>query len=134
MQPSAVVTIPADAASTLLPINPLDDTAIEATETVSVTLTKNAAFTLATRRRARVFIVSDELPTVSIVASDAEATEAGPTMATFSVFRNGSTLTALTVVYRVGHGHGGRRLHRLQKTRDHTDWRLRGFYRGDAGR
>ena len=68
---------------------------------MSVTLINNGAYTLGTPKRATVFIVSDEQPTVSIEASDAVATEVGPTTATFIVSRNGSTSAPLTVAYTV---------------------------------
>ncbi|MDP1993020.1 MAG: C39 family peptidase, partial [Syntrophales bacterium] len=41
-------------------------------------------------------------PTVTIVATDATATEAGPTTGAFTISRTGSTAAALTVYYTVG--------------------------------
>jgi hypothetical protein len=42
------------------------------------------------------------LPTVTVAATDAAATEAGPTTGTIAVTRTGSTTSALTVLYTVG--------------------------------
>jgi hypothetical protein len=76
----------------------------EGDETVVVTLSANAAYSIGSPSSATVTIQDDDcgtLPTVSIVATDAIATEAGPTTGTFTVSRTGSTAAALTVKYGV---------------------------------
>ena len=47
-------------------------------------------------------IASEDLPTVTVVATDAAAGETGPNMGVFTVTRTGPTTTALTVSYTVG--------------------------------
>lgn len=78
--------------SATITITPIDDTEPESDELVIVTLAGNSNYT----------IVSPSSATVTIVATDPTATEAGPTTGFFTVSRTGSTAAALTVSYTVG--------------------------------
>ena len=83
----------------------MDDAEIEADETVVATVAADAAYAVGTPASGTVTITSDDqqaLPVVSLVASDATATEAGPTGGAFTVSRSGETSAALTVTYTVG--------------------------------
>jgi hypothetical protein len=97
-------TIPAGAVSAPIVITPINDTLMEANERVVVALKANTAYTIGAPSTATVTIVSDEY--VSIAATDPGATEAGPTTATFTVSRTGSTAAPLTVAYTVAAGSG----------------------------
>jgi len=98
------VTIPKKSASAAVTVTPINDTLVESDETVVVTLSTNAAYTVGTPSSATVTITSDDiasLPTVTITANDATATEAGPTTGQFTVTRTGSTTSALAVYFAV---------------------------------
>jgi hypothetical protein len=94
------LTIPAGAASALIPVTPADDALMEGTETVVVTLAPQTAYTVGSPRSATVNIASNEV--VTVVATDPTATEAGRTTGTFTVRRTGSVMAPLTVFYTLG--------------------------------
>jgi hypothetical protein len=96
------VTIPGGASAATIDVTPIDDASVEANETVIVTLAAAAEYTIGNPAAATVTIVSDDvLPSVSIAATTANATEAGPSNGVFTVTRSGSTASALTVNYAV---------------------------------
>lgn len=96
------VTIPAGASSAPVTVTPVDNSTAEASETVIVTLAANAGvYTVGTPSSATVTIADDDMPVVSIVATDNIATETGATTGTFTVSRTGSTAAALTVNFTV---------------------------------
>jgi len=81
------VTIPKKSLSATITVTPVNDTLVESDETVVVTLSANAAYTVGSPSNATVTITSDDvatLPTVTITANDATATEAGPTTGQFT--------------------------------------------------
>ena len=98
------VQIPAGAAAATVTVTPINDTAVEADETVVVTLGASAGVHRGRggerdrddpeRRRGLP-------PTVTIAATDATATEAGTTTGQYTVTRTGATTAALTVNYTV---------------------------------
>ena len=99
----ASVTIPAGATTATITVMPVNDTMVEGDETVVVTLSTSAAYTVAAAGSATVTIVSDDvLPTVSIAATTGTATEAGPSAGMFTVTRTGSTAATLSVLFTVG--------------------------------
>jgi 2-C-methyl-D-erythritol 4-phosphate cytidylyltransferase len=99
----ASVAIPAGAASATITVTPVNDTLVEGNETVVVTLSPSAAYTVGSPGSATVTIVSDDVvPTVTVTATTATATEAGPTAGQFRVTRTGNTAAALTVNWSVG--------------------------------
>ena len=99
---SGSVAIPAGASSANITVTPIDDTIVEGNETVVLTLSANAAYTVGSPSSATVTIADNDspppLPTVTVVASDANASETGDT-GTFTVSRSGSTASSLTVFY-----------------------------------
>ena len=103
--PGIVTILPGDASVTLT-ITPIDDAAVEGDEGVLLTLTPDAAYTVGAPSTATVTITDDDFtPTVTIVATDATATEAGPTSGTFTFTRSGaggSINAALNVFFTVG--------------------------------
>lgn len=96
---SGSVTIAAGASTATIIVTPKDDKTIENSETVIATLVTNSYYTLGTIKSATVTITDNDKNTVTISASDAIATEAGPTTGGFTVTRTGSTTSALTVKY-----------------------------------
>jgi len=83
-------------------VTPVNDAEVESDETVIVTLGADAAYSVGTPGSATVTITSDDKPTVTISATDATATEAGPTAGQYTVTRTGATMSALTVNFSVG--------------------------------
>ena len=93
------VTFPIGASSALVTLTPIDDASFEGSETATLTLQAGAGYTVASPSAATVTIADDDLPQVSVTASDAAASEAGPDTGTYTVTRSGPTTAALTVVY-----------------------------------
>jgi glucose/arabinose dehydrogenase len=98
---SGSVTIPSGSASAVMTVTPVDDTVVERDETVTVTLSGGPGYSVGPSSTATVTMVSNDVPTLTIVATDATATEAGRTAATFTVRRTGTTTAALPVFYVV---------------------------------
>jgi hypothetical protein len=96
------VTIPAGQASATVTVTPVDDTTVEGSETVVLTLASNAAYTVGSPSSATVTIADNDvaLPTVTVSAPDANAAEPSDTGA-FSITRSGSTAAALTVTFSI---------------------------------
>ncbi len=97
---SGTITIPDGQASATITITPVDDSAIEPDETLVLTLSADAAYNVGSPAGGTVTIVSDDLDTVTLTATDASATEAGPTTGTFTVTRT-ATQGDLTVNYTI---------------------------------
>ena len=95
---SGSVTIPAGAASATVTVRPVDDANAEASETVDVTVLPDGAYTVGNPPSATVTIADNDRPVVTIVATDASASEAGDT-GTFTITRTGPTTAALRVTF-----------------------------------
>ena len=100
---SGSLVIQSGQSTATITVTPIDDTTVEGNETVIVTLSANAAYSVGTPSSATVTIVDDEppLPAVTIVATDPNAAEAGLDPGVFTVSRTGSTTASLTVNYIV---------------------------------
>lgn len=98
---SGSVTIPGGQASVMLVITPVDDADFEAPETVVVTVAANAAYVVGVPSQAAVTIADNDLPVVTIEATDANASEAGPDQGLFTIFRTGDTSAPLTIQFRI---------------------------------
>src|SRR5205814_1531203 len=96
------ITIPSGQASAAVTITPVDDAIVEGDETAIVTLTANAAYTVGSPSSATVTIADNDVPTVSVTATDAAASETGPDAGTFTFTRSGPTTSALVVLYSIG--------------------------------
>jgi len=97
---SGSVKIPAGAASATFKVTPINDTSLEADETVVATLSADSAYVIGSPSSATVTVVdNDQKPTVTISSPDATATEAGATAGSFKVTRTGSKSAPLTVLY-----------------------------------
>jgi hypothetical protein len=99
------VTIPVGQSSTTITVTPIDDSLVEGDEAVAIQLQANGAYALGTPSGATVIIADNDtppLPTVTVVATSPNASEAGPTAGVFTVSRTGSAASALTVFYALG--------------------------------
>lgn len=100
---SGTVTIPASATSAPITVSGIDDPTVELTETVTATLVDLAEYDLGSPTVATVNLQDNDNAVVQIAATDATATEAGPTTGTFTVTRvSGDNTAPLTVDYVVG--------------------------------
>lgn len=90
------VTIPANTASYVVTVSPINDTAYESTETVILAFEGNAAYVIGASSSATVSIIDNDKPTVTITASDASATEGGDSAAV-TISRGSAINTPLTV-------------------------------------
>jgi hypothetical protein len=100
---SGSVTIPAGAISATITITPIDDLLLEQAETVEALLVSGANYSIGTPSSATVTIADDDLPVVSIVASDSSAAESGPAPSAFTVTRSsGDPSLPVIVSYTVG--------------------------------
>ena len=96
------VSFAAGASTATLTVTPIQDTLIEANETILLTLAEGSGYALGSPASAMVTLTSDDVaPTVTVTASDNSATEAGLTTGRFTFSRTGSTAAALTVTYSV---------------------------------
>jgi len=96
------VTIPAGSTSAPVTITPIDDTEPEASETVVLTLSANAAYAIGSPNSGAVTIADNDRPTVVLQVIDGNAAEQNRDPAEFRVYRNGPTTSALTVYYTRG--------------------------------
>lgn len=96
------VSIPAGSASTTFTITPVNDTAIETTETIITTLSTNAAYLRdGTAQSVTSILNDDDMPVVTLTTTDANAAEAGSDKGVFLITRTGSTAAPLVVDYAV---------------------------------
>ena len=101
---SGSVTIPDGSASVNIPITAFDDGDIESQEAVTLTLT-SGAYDIGAADNATVNIFSDDLPTVTITATDPDAFETTQNAGEFTITRSGTgdlTVGNLTVNYHLG--------------------------------
>ncbi|MEK7780181.1 MAG: Calx-beta domain-containing protein, partial [Verrucomicrobiota bacterium] len=94
---AGVAIIPAGAPSMLIQFKTLDDKLVEPAETVSLTLTPNAAYAIG-NSSAQLSLADDDVLTVTIFPTGAGAAESGNS-GTFTVKRDGDLTAALIVYY-----------------------------------
>lgn len=99
---STAVTIPAAQSSVTFDITPVNDADIETTETIITTISTNAAYLRdSTAQNVTSILNDDDMPVVTITATDAAASEAGSNIGVFTITRSGLPSTSLTVDYSV---------------------------------
>ena len=99
------VTIPVGASTATATVTAIDDDIVEGAETVVVTVAASGDYELGATTSATVTIADDDVPpTVTIVATDADADETGPDTGTFTFSRTGDTDQALTVNVTISGG------------------------------
>jgi subtilisin family serine protease len=100
------VTFAPGARTAFIDIHPINDSEFEDPETVILTLVNSSAYQIGNRSSATVTIWDNDLPVVTIEATDAEAAETNPGQTPnpgrFTLTRTGSTTHALTVKYSIG--------------------------------
>jgi len=80
-----------------IPLTILDDSVADAAETIIITLSSPVGLALSTQNTHTFTIVDDDLPVVSIAATDASAEETASAPGVFTISRTGSTSSALSV-------------------------------------
>ena len=93
------ITIPAGQSSATLPIQPIDDSETESPETVVVRLAGSTSYSIGTPHAATVTILDNDLPVVTVTASDALASEIGNDTGTFTFTRSNVGTSDLDVHY-----------------------------------
>ncbi|MCX5683045.1 MAG: PA14 domain-containing protein, partial [Planctomycetota bacterium] len=97
------VTLGVGVASKTITVTPVDDSASETAETVIVTLSTNGTlYTLDPAKVATVTIADNDPAVVTLLATDAAASEQGRDSGTFTLTRVGDLTAAVTVNYTVG--------------------------------
>jgi hypothetical protein len=99
---SGSVTIASGQSSATAGVAPVNDLLPEDDETVVLTLVAGTGYTVGSPSSATVTIDDDDLPVVTVAATDVTASEAGSDPGTFTISRTGSTTNALTVNYALG--------------------------------
>ncbi|MBD2144906.1 Calx-beta domain-containing protein [Sphaerospermopsis sp. FACHB-1194] len=99
------VSFAAGASTAVVNVTPVDDTTSEATETVTLNLATGTGYSLGTTKTATVNIADNDIPVITIAATDATAGETitGQTAnpGRFTLTRIGNLASALTVNYTV---------------------------------
>ncbi len=132
---TGTVTLGAGQPSATITIAPVDDALFEGDETLVLTLAADAAYTVGTPGTATATIADNDVPTVTIAATDATASEAGSDPGTFTITRTGATTDALAVSYTVGRHSLERRLHaRIDGHPDDSSRAAIGGHHNRAGR
>jgi len=93
---SAVIN--AGSATTTVTITPIDDSIYEGDETVVLSLSADAKYSIGSPASATVTITDNE-PVITVNATDSAASETGPDPGTFTIARTGATTNPLTVFY-----------------------------------
>ena len=98
---ATAVIIPANQTSVTVTVTPVADLSVEGPETVTLTLLDATAYDLgAPATRTATVTIADDPTIVTIVATDPDATEAGPTTGTFTISRVGGAIAQpLSVSY-----------------------------------
>ncbi|MFM9010531.1 MAG: Calx-beta domain-containing protein [Planctomycetota bacterium] len=103
------VTFPANENTAFITISPRDDAAVEADETVTITLQPGAGYDIISPETSRgsITLISDDraanLPTIRLTATDANASETNRDPGVFTLTRTGgNTAAALTVFLQAG--------------------------------
>jgi RHS repeat-associated protein len=95
------IVIPANAVSATATITPLDDALAELDETVVVSLRSGVGYAVGATATASIVIADNETPVITIVPTDARATEPLTDVATFTISRYGLKTAAMSVLYSV---------------------------------
>jgi hypothetical protein len=98
----AEVTIPAGASSAAIVINPVDDDLIEQVERVELQVLDGAGYTAGSPSLGILSIADNDVPVVTVTATDDEASEAGPATGAFTFSRTGNTNAELLVTFSRG--------------------------------
>src|SRR5439155_12376957 len=95
------VTIAAGASSTTVTVTPIDDTQVESDETVVLTISADAAYSVGSPSSATITIADNDgtplpgEPVITLSAFDTEGSESGPVGGIIRVYRTGVTSQAI---------------------------------------
>lgn len=93
------VTIPGGQSTVTFNITPLDDGLVEGEETVVAALMNNPAYNIGNPGTATVLILDDDIPGITLTASDTSASESDLDPGSFTFTRTGSLAEPLTVYF-----------------------------------
>jgi hypothetical protein len=93
----AQLSLSAGATMATITITPVDDAAVEPTETVTLTVATGTGYTVGSPSSASGTIADNDTPVVSASSTDASGAEQGSDPITFTVTRNASTGTSITI-------------------------------------
>ena len=99
---AGTVVIPANQTTKVVEIDPVVDAAIEGNETVVLTLTPAAAYSVSAGANAATGTITDDDPQVSVKVAPSSVAENGTTNLVYTFTRTGSTANALTANFTVG--------------------------------
>lgn len=83
-------------------VTPIDDVDVEDDETVIVTLDAGTGYIVGSPSVAVVTLASNDLPVVTVQATDSAASEIGPDTGEFTFYRTGPTTASLTIAFTAG--------------------------------
>jgi Ca2+-binding RTX toxin-like protein len=92
------VTFAAGSSTATVTVNPINDNLYEGTENVTLSLSSSSRYTLGTSQSANLNLVDNDLPSISVSATDATANESFDA-GVFTLTRTGNNSQALTVNY-----------------------------------
>lgn len=99
---AASVTIPANATTATVTIDPTADGTVEPDETVILTIAAGAGYVIGAPSSATGTILNDDVPVASITVAPASVLENGPDNLLFTVALNAASASPVTVNYTVG--------------------------------
>ena len=99
---AATVTIPANATTATVTIDPTADSAVEANETVILTVAAGSGYTVGAPASATGTILNDDVPTATITVSPTSTPENGAPNLVYTVALNAAPTSALTVNFTLG--------------------------------
>jgi Ca2+-binding RTX toxin-like protein len=95
------ITFLAGSATATLTLDPTADTAIEANETVALTLATGTGYTIGTTTAVTGTITNDDFPSITLAVAPASVLEDGTPNLVYTFTRTGLTTNALTVNYSI---------------------------------
>ena len=95
------VTFAAGSSTATVAIQPINETVVEADETVSLSLASSSTYRVGTTTPVTGTITNDDLPVITLAVSPPSATEAGTATLLFTFARSGPTTAPLTVSYAI---------------------------------
>jgi hypothetical protein len=99
--PTSVI-IPAGEAAAQIIVNPLQDSLAEGQETLRLNLSSSTSYGVGTPNNAIIRIADDDIPVVTLIATDPTAAEAGNDPGLFTLSRTGDPSASLKVAYIIG--------------------------------
>ncbi len=92
-------TIPANAVSTSIFVTAIDDSEYEGNETIILALAASALYNVASPSTARITLIDNDVPTVTVSTPDPNAAESESESGQFTITRTGITSSPLVVYY-----------------------------------